>query len=239
MSTSSPGPDEAFVKNLFGTISNTYDRANDVITMGMARLWRRELVDWSVVHEGDWILDCATGTGDLALEFKKAVGPQGTVVGTDFCEEMLAIAPTKADKQNLSVTFELGDVLDLQYPDNKFDISSIAYGIRNVANTQRALSEMARVTKPGGRVMILETGEIENPLLRKAIRMYFEKVVPKLGGWVSGHPEAYEYLQNSSGRFPSGAEFCELMRSTTQFATVEFKSLMGGASYIYKGIVKE
>lgn len=206
--------------------------------MGMARPWRRELVSWSKAREGHWILDCATGTGDLALEFKKAVGETGKVIGMDFCKEMLDVAPAKAKKLNLDVTFELGDVLALNYPDQKFDVTSVAYGIRNVADPHRALCEMARVTKANGKVMILETGEVANPVFRRAIRFYFEKLVPKLGGWVSGRPSAYEYLQSSSGKFPSGEEFCQVMRDTGLFSSVEFKSLMGGASFIYRGEVR-
>lgn len=227
-----------FVKNLFGDISETYDTANDVITFGMARLWRKKLVSLSEAKAGDKILDCATGTGDLALAFKRVVGETGQVIGSDFCPGMLAVAPDKAKKFNLDVTFELGDVLNLKYANQEFDICSIAYGIRNVANVAKALQEMARVTKPGGYVMILETGEIENPVLRKGIRFYFEKFVPKLGGWVSGKPEAYEYLQVSSGQFPSKEDFCLVLDAVKCFSEVSCTTLMGGASYIYKCKVK-
>lgn len=236
---STKAPDAVFIKNLFSTISGTYDRANDVITFGMARQWRKELVRWSAAGADAKILDCATGTGDLALEFKKTLGPKSSVIGSDFCQDMLNVAPQKAVAADLDVKFELGDVLALNYPSDQFDVTSIAYGIRNVADMKMALKEMARVTKPGGRVMILETGEVDNPVLRRAIQLYFQRIVPVLGGWVSGHRDAYEYLQSSSGQFPSGEEFCDLMKSTGQFRTVEYKSLMGGASFIYKGYVRE
>jgi demethylmenaquinone methyltransferase/2-methoxy-6-polyprenyl-1,4-benzoquinol methylase len=237
LSNSTPDKSE-FVKGLFGSISGTYDKANDVITFGMARLWRNKLVELSEARAGDHILDCATGTGDLALAFKRKVGESGRVVGTDFCGEMLALAPEKAKAQNLNIDFELGDVLALKYADNTFDITSIAYGIRNVANVAQALKEMARVTTPGGRVMILETGDIENPVLRTGIRFYFEHVVPRLGGWVSGKPEAYEYLQSSSGAFPSKEDFCLVLKAVGCFSDVSCTTLMGGASYIYKCVVK-
>jgi demethylmenaquinone methyltransferase / 2-methoxy-6-polyprenyl-1,4-benzoquinol methylase len=234
--TSNNNPE--YIKNLFGSISGTYDKANDVITLGIARQWRKQLVELSKAREGHWVLDCATGTGDLALEFKKAVGATGKVIGLDFCKEMLESAPGKAKKQNLDVTFELGDVLALNYPDKKFDVTSIAYGIRNVADVQKAVSEMARVTKSGGKVMILETGDVDNRVLQKAIRFYFEKVVPTLGGWVSGKPEAYQYLQTSSGQFLSGEHFCEALSATGLFSQVTFTTLMGGASFIYRCDVK-
>jgi demethylmenaquinone methyltransferase / 2-methoxy-6-polyprenyl-1,4-benzoquinol methylase len=227
------GPQPEFIKDLFGSISGSYDKANDVITLGLARTWRKNLVEWSQASEGNRVLDCATGTGDLAIEFKKAVGQTGKVIGIDFCAGMLESAPSKAQKERLDVLFELGDVTALNYPSQEFDITSIAYGIRNVVDPVLALQEMARVTKPDGHVMILETGETETPVVRRLVDFYFEHVVPRLGGWVSGRREAYEYLQDSSRKFPSGEDFVELLRSTDRFSNVEYRRLMGGASYIY------
>ena len=237
-STEKLGPEPEYIKNLFGEISGTYDKANDVITMGIARGWRKALVNWSQASEGKRVLDCATGTGDLAIEFKKAVGETGSVVGSDFCQGMLDKAPAKAAAANAEVTFELGDAMDLDYPDEEFDITSIAYGIRNVADARVALKEMARVTEDGGYVMILETGETETPLLKNFVNLYFKYLVPRLGGLVSGNRSAYEYLQNSSSQFPSGEDFMTLMKSTGAFSDVQYKKLMGGASYIYRGTVK-
>ncbi|OFZ19556.1 MAG: ubiquinone biosynthesis protein UbiE [Bdellovibrionales bacterium RBG_16_40_8] len=228
-------PNAEYIKNLFGSISGTYDRANDVITLGLVRLWRKKLVQISGVKTGQSVLDCATGTGDLALEFKKVVGESGRVVGTDFCEEMLALAPEKAKRQGLDVTFAVADVLALPYADKEFAVTSIAYGIRNVSDPILALREMARVTKSGGAVMILETGESKTPVINKFINLYFSQVVPRLGGLVSGKRSAYNYLQNSSRTFPSGDEFLTLMRSTGAYSHCECHTLMGGASYIYKG----
>jgi demethylmenaquinone methyltransferase / 2-methoxy-6-polyprenyl-1,4-benzoquinol methylase len=229
------GPQPEFIKDLFSSISGSYDKANDVITLGLARNWRKNVVHWSGASEGQRVLDCATGTGDLAIEFKKAVGQTGKVIGCDFCADMLKVAPAKAKRENVNVIFELGDVTALNYPDEEFDISSIAYGIRNVRDPVRALKEMARVIKPGCYVMVLETGETDTPVIKRMVNFYFEHVVPRLGGWVSGRREAYEYLQNSSRSFPSGEDFLELMRSTGVFSQVECRKLMGGASYIYRG----
>lgn len=233
-----PGPEPEFIKELFSSISGSYDKANDVITLGLARGWRKNLVDWSGASEGLRVLDCATGTGDLAIEFKKYVGQTGKVIGSDFCADMLKVAPGKAKRDNVDVIFELGDVTALNYPSDEFDITSIAYGIRNVVDPVKALCEMARVTKPGGYVMILETGETETPVIKKMVNFYFEHVVPKLGGWVSGKRDAYEYLQNSSRSFPSGEDFMELMEATDAYSNIEYRKLMGGASYIYRGTVK-
>lgn len=232
------GPQADTIKNLFSSIASTYDKANDVITFGMAHDWRKQLVEWSGAKPGDNILDCATGTGDLALDFKKVVGNQGHVIGSDFCKEMLDLAPTKAQQRNLNVQFEIADVMNLQYSTAQFDITSIAYGIRNVQDPIQGLKEMARVTRPGGFVVILETGETRFPVLKSAIRLYFTHIVPRLGGWVSGRRQAYEYLNRSSQAFPSGASFCKLIESSGVFSNVEFKSILGGASFIYKARVK-
>ena len=232
------GPQPEFVKDIFSSIAGTYDKANDVITMGMARDWRKKLVSWSGAKAGQKVLDCATGTGDLAIDFKRAVGAAGSVLGTDFCKEMLDFAPAKAQAEDLEIKFEVADAMNLQYESNTFDVTSISYGIRNVQDPKVALKEMARVTRPGGHVMILETGVTRVPLLKSAIGLYFRRIVPRLGGWVSGKRQAYEYLNRSSLAFPSGEAFCEMMRSTEAFDIVEYKSIMGGASFIYKGRVK-
>lgn len=231
------GPNPEEIKSLFNSIASTYDKSNDVITMGMVRPWRKAMIKYSGAKLGDSVLDCATGTGDLAIEFKKVVGPKGYVLGTDFCEGMLNEAPLKAEKNNLEIDFEIADAMNLQYEDNKFDITSIGYGIRNVEDPVKALSEMARVTKSGGAVVVLETGDTKNPLLQPFINLYFKHLVPRMGGWTSGKPEAYEYLNKSSNLFPSRDQFTQLMNSTGAFSSISYKSLMGGASFIYKGTV--
>jgi demethylmenaquinone methyltransferase/2-methoxy-6-polyprenyl-1,4-benzoquinol methylase len=232
-----PRPDE--IKSLFSSVAHGYDKANDAMTFGMARLWRRRLVAWSGAGPGDRVLDCASGTGDLALAFKEAVGSEGEVVGTDFCESMLELAPPKAARRGLEVEFRLADVTRLPFEDGRFDISSIAYGIRNVSDPARALSEMARVVKPGGAVMILETGDTPDSALRSVMGFYIRRVVPRIGGWITGRRDAYEYLNRSSLGFPSRERFIELMDSTGAFTSCEHKVLCGGASFLYRGIVRE
>lgn len=232
------GPDPEFIKGLFGSISGGYDRANDVMTFGIARRWRRQLVSWSGAKPGDAVLDCATGTGDLAIAFAQVVMPQGRVVGTDFCPEMLALAPHKAVAQGARVEFAVADALNLPYANNIFDVTSIAFGIRNVQDPVAALREMARVTKPGGRVMVLETGDGRLPVVGPVIQLYFKFGVPFLGGLVTGRKSAYEYLNASSSRFPGQEKFLELMNAAKVFASAECRPLLGGASYLYKGVVR-
>ncbi len=232
------GPQAEEIKSLFSSVAHGYDKANDAMTLGLARLWRGNLIDWSGAKAGDRILDCATGTGDLAIGFKKKVGDTGTVIGTDFCQEMLDHAPPKALRAGLKIEFKLADAMNLPFPDSTFDISSIAYGIRNVSDPQKALREMARVVRPGGRVMVLETGDAPDNGLKKAFEFYFQQVIPRIGGWVTGKRFAYEYLNRSSRGFPSRQRFIEIMESTNAFEECDYRVLFGGASFIYSGIVK-
>jgi demethylmenaquinone methyltransferase/2-methoxy-6-polyprenyl-1,4-benzoquinol methylase len=205
--------------------------------VGWQEAGEKKLVKQSGVLPGDHVLDCATGTGDLAIEFAKAVGDRGKVIGTDFCKEMLDFAPGKAQKAGVVVDFSLADATQLPFEDNGFDVVSIAYGIRNVNNPKTAIAEMRRVCKPGGRVMILETGDQQNPVIRSAFNWYFKNIVPRIGGVITGKKSAYEYLQNSSSQFPSGDEFLKLMQQADGFESTKCIALMGGASFIYKGVV--
>ena len=147
------------VHQMFTQIAPRYDATNDVLSMGIHRLWRRETVKRSLVQPGDSVLDCAPGTGDLALAFKRAVGPTGEVLGTDFNAGMLSFAPKKAADAGLDVKFEVADAMKLPYADKRFTVASISFGIRNVDDPAVCVGELARVVKPGGRVVVLEFGQ--------------------------------------------------------------------------------
>lgn len=231
------GPAAQDIQSLFSSIAPGYDKANDWITFGLAKRWRHSLVEFSRVLPGDRVLDCATGTGDLAIEFKRAVGEKGDVVGTDFCQAMLERAPLKAQAGGMNIQFQWADVMSLPFESDLFDVSSIAYGIRNVENPVQALSEMARVTRSGGRVVILETGDSQWPLFQSVFDLYFKSVVPVIGGAITGKKEAYRYLNKSSKKFPSRDAFLKLMEETGAFSRMEFQPLLGGASFMYRGIV--
>lgn len=226
------------IKEMFSKVAHQYDKANDVLSVGIHHLWRKKLVRLSQAKPGDHVLDCATGTGDLAIEFKTKVGIEGKVIGTDFCKEMLDHAPLKAKNKNLDIDFSIADVTALDFTDKTFDITSISFGIRNVSDPKKGISELARVTKPGGRVCILEFGQIPYPIINKIYDFYSTKILPKIGGLVTGEAEAYEYLQNSSAKFPCREEFVQLMNSTDAFSEVKFYPLSLGIAYIYIGRVK-
>jgi len=231
------GPKPEEIKNLFAAVATGYDRANDAMTLGLAHVWRRNLISWSGAKPGEHVLDCATGTGDLAILFKKVVGAKGRVLGTDFCAEMLELAPAKARKAGVEVEFEIADATKLPFAEKTFDVVSISYGIRNVNDPALALREMARVLKPGGRVLVLETGDSPDNALKGFFDFYFQQVIPRVGGWVTGKRFAYDYLNRSSRGFPSREKFLDLMRFTDAFKSVEYKVLFGGASFLYRGIV--
>ncbi len=231
-------PNPSRIKEMFSSIAPAYDKTNDVLSFGIHHLWRRALVSWSEAKVGESVLDCATGTGDLALKFKEAVGDSGRVLATDFCEEMLLPGPAKAKKKNLQIDFAVADVTALPFPNATFDIASIAFGIRNVGNIEAALKEMARVLRPGtGRVMILEFGQPSNKALSAFYRYYSKHVLPKLGALLSGKPEAYKYLEESSAHFPCGENFLELIRKSGAYKNAECRPLSGGIAYMYKAWV--
>lgn len=234
---SRPQPEAAKVHTMFSQIAGRYDLANNVLSGGIHHLWRQTLVDWSEAKPGYKILDCATGTGDLALEFKSVVGPKGEVTGTDFCEEMLESAPKKAHLRGLEIRFSQADVMNLPFADNSFDISSISFGIRNVADAQKGISELARVVRPGGYVMVLEFGQPKQELFAKAYNLYSTKLLPKIGGLLTGQKSAYEYLQTSAAQFPCREDFVELMRSTKRFGNIQYRPVTFGIAYIYKAQV--
>jgi demethylmenaquinone methyltransferase/2-methoxy-6-polyprenyl-1,4-benzoquinol methylase len=228
------GPEADQIRTMFSKVAGRYDLANSVLSMGIHHLWRKKAVQMSGAKEGQSVLDCATGTGDLALEFKRAVGRSGRVVGTDFCAEMLHPAPAKSRASHLDVDFSVADVMNLPFADNSFDICSISFGIRNVQNPERALQEMARVTKTGGKVIVIEFGQSSVPGFAQVYNFYSEKVLPVLGGFVTGQRSAYNYLQKSSEKFPCREEFVALMKKAPALANIDFVSLTGGIAYIYR-----
>jgi demethylmenaquinone methyltransferase / 2-methoxy-6-polyprenyl-1,4-benzoquinol methylase len=224
------------VRRMFASIAPRYDATNQVLSLGVHRLWRRAAVRLSQVRPGDRVLDCATGTGDLALAFQRAVGPAGLVLGTDFCGPMLAPAPAKAAAAGLPVHFGQADALALPFRRASFDVCSIAFGIRNVDDPKACLREMARVVKPGGRVVVLEFGQPTGPF-GALFRLYSTAVMPLIGGLVTGNRDAYRYLPRTAATFPAGERFLALARESGAFAEVRATPLTFGTAYVYVGRV--
>ncbi|AKQ66474.1 2-heptaprenyl-1,4-naphthoquinone methyltransferase MenG [Myxococcus hansupus] len=225
------------VREMFSSIATKYDVTNEVLSFGIHRLWRRKAVRLSAAKEGDRVLDCASGTGDLALVFKRKVGTSGRVVGTDFCPEMLESAPAKAEKAGLQVEFQVADAMDLPFAANSFDVASISFGIRNVDDPVKCLKEMARVVRPGGRVMVLEFGQ-PTGVFGALFRFYSKTVMPAVGGLLTGNRAAYQYLPRTSANFPAGDKFLELMDQSGAYAERAAHPLTFGTAYIYVGTVR-
>jgi len=192
--------EEGQVRAMFDRIAGVYDRMNAVMTAGLDRRWRSRAADLAGVGPGDRVLDVATGTGDLALELAQRVAPGGEVVGLDFAEAMLERAREKAAGRP-DVRFEWGDALALDHPDDAFAAATVAFGARNFADLHRGLAEMARVVRPGGRVVVLEITTPQTPPLSWFYGLWFDRIVPGLGR-LAGNEDAYSYLPNSVKRFP-------------------------------------
>lgn len=235
MSPEKQGVNPERIHSMFSKVAANYDKANSVLSLGIHHLWRKKLVALSKVRSGMRVLDCATGTGDLAIEFKKVVGPKGSVTGTDFCADMMLTAPKKALSRGLDIKFETADVMNLPYADGQFDVVSISFGIRNVADPVKALQEMSRVLKPGGKVLVLEFGQATLPVFAPVFNFYSEKILPIMGGWITGQKDAYSYLQKSSAAFPCREGFLALMKQSHAFSECRYESLTGGVAYIYIG----
>ena len=196
---------------MFDRIAARYDAMNRVLSFGLDRGWRRRTVRALALGAAPRVLDLATGTGDLAVDLARA-HPDATVVGLDPSRQMLAIAQRKLVRAGLAdrVQLVVGDAQALPYRDDELDAVTIAFGIRNVPDRARALREMARVVRPGGRIAVLELGEPRRGLLARAARFHTRHVVPRLGALLSGARE-YRYLQRSIAAFPPADEFAALM----------------------------
>jgi demethylmenaquinone methyltransferase/2-methoxy-6-polyprenyl-1,4-benzoquinol methylase len=195
---------------MFDRIAGVYDRMNSVMTAGLHHHWRRRAADLAGLGPGQSALDVATGTGDLALELTRRVAPGGSVVGADFSERMLELARDKAGAERAAgrvpadtmLRFETANALELPYGSDEFDAATVGFGARNFSDLPRGLSEMARVVRPGGRVVVLEITTPTGPPLSTFLDVWFDRIVPVLGR-VAGDADAYNYLPSSVRRFPA------------------------------------
>jgi demethylmenaquinone methyltransferase/2-methoxy-6-polyprenyl-1,4-benzoquinol methylase len=225
----------AQVRSMFDRIAGVYDLMNTAMTAGMHHRWRERAGDMTELAPGGAALDVCCGTGDLALELGARVGPAGTVVGSDFSERMLDLARAKAERRGASnVRFEWADALELPYPDSSFDAATIGFGARNLADLDQGLRELARVVRPGGRLVILEITQPRRPPLSAFYSLWFDRIVPLLGT-VAGDRSAYTYLPESVKRFPSPRGLAERM-GAAGFPRVRYLVLAGGIITIHAGV---
>ncbi|MEA2347451.1 MAG: demethylmenaquinone methyltransferase / 2-methoxy-6-polyprenyl,4-benzoquinol methylase [Thermoleophilaceae bacterium] len=232
--TDTPGTlEEPEVRAMFDRIAGVYDRLNSVMTMGMHHRWRERAADLAEIGTGSRVLDVASGTGDLAVELKGRVGSQGSVIGSDFSEGMLDLARVKAP----DIRFEWGNALDLPYPDDSFDAATVGFGARNFSDLAKGISEMARVVKPGGRVVVLEMTTPERPPLSWFFRIWFDTIVPKLGS-AAGQGDAYTYLPNSVRRFPAARDLAALL-AAVGLVDVGYVITAGGIIALHHGRVAD
>lgn len=225
------------VRRMFARITRRYDLGNDVLSFGAHRIWKRDLVLQSTPGSGGAVIDLATGTGDIAARFADSVGTEGTVVGIDFCDDMIDYARVRPGNQKKQLRFEVGDAMSLPFDDDTFDTASISFGIRNVDDPVRALREMRRVVRPGGKVVVLETGQ-PTGLWGLLYRIYSSTLLPLVGGIVSGSFSAYSYLHRTSMAFACGERFVEMMMHAG-LDDAHAQPLFGGIAYLYSSVVRK
>ena len=226
------------VQSMFDRIAGRYDLLNSVMTAGLHHAWRQRAADRAEVGPGDAVLDVCCGTGDLSLELAGRVAPGGHVVGCDFSEPMLDLAREKAGARGVEgVRFEWADALELPYDEGRFDAVTVGFGVRNFADRDRGLREMARVLRPGGRLVILEFTEPRRPPFSTFYSLWFDRIVPVLGR-LTPNPDAYSYLAESVHGFPGPEELAAKMDGAG-FERISWLLTAGGILAIHSGVKTE
>ena len=224
--------EEGQVRAMRSNIARVYDLMNSVMTAGMHHRWRERAADLAAVGPGARVLDVASGTGDLALELARRVGPGGTVVGSDFSEAML----DRAREKSAAVRWEWANALQLPYDDDSFDAATVGFGARNFADLDRGLTEMTRVVAPGGRVVVLEMTTPQRPPLSTFFAVWFDRAIPLLGRFAAD-PDAYAYLPSSVKRFP-GPEPLAARMAAAGLEDVRWILTAGGIIALHVGTVR-
>ncbi|MES2541268.1 MAG: bifunctional demethylmenaquinone methyltransferase/2-methoxy-6-polyprenyl-1,4-benzoquinol methylase UbiE [Pseudomonadota bacterium] len=223
------------VHEVFTRVASKYDIMNDVMSVGIHRLWKDAMMDWLAPRPGQRLLDVAGGTGDVAFRFLGRA-PSATAVVCDMTESMLVEGCKRAEAERLHdhLDWVVGDAMALPFPDNSFDVYTISFGIRNVTRIPDALSEAYRVLKPGGRLMVLEFSQIPNDLLQKAYDLYSYNVIPVMGQIIAGDRPSYQYLVESIRKFPDQETFAAMIR-TAGFGMVKYRNLSLGIAALHSG----
>ncbi len=225
------------VADVFDSVASRYDLMNDLMSGGIHRLWKRFTIELSGVRRGHSVLDIAGGTGDLAARFSRLVGDTGQVVLADINYSMLGVGRDKLLNKGLAENLEFvqADAQALPFPDNSFDCITIAFGLRNVTDKDRALGDMLRTLKPGGRLLVLEFSKPRNALLSRAYDAYSFSVLPVLGRLVAGDSDSYRYLAESIRVHPDQATLKGMMEDAG-FARVEYHDMTGGVVALHRGV---
>jgi demethylmenaquinone methyltransferase/2-methoxy-6-polyprenyl-1,4-benzoquinol methylase len=222
------------VRGVFDAVASKYDVMNDLMSLGMHRVWKAYTVAVAGVRPGHKVLDIAGGTGDLARAFARQVGAQGLVVHTDINEAMLRTGRDRLTDEGLLLPTTICDAETLPFASASFDVVTVAFGLRNMTHKERALAEMARVLKPGGRLLVLEFSKVAAPL-EKAYDWYSFNVLPRLGQWVAGDAQSYRYLAESIRMHPDQDTLKALMKDVG-FGHVDVHNLSAGVVALHVGI---
>ncbi len=225
------------VADVFHSVAGKYDLMNDLMSGGVHRLWKRMTIEMSGVRKGHKVLDIAGGTGDLAAKFSRIVGPEGTVVLADINDSMLKVGRDRLVDRGIvdNVQFSQADAQHLPFPDNTFDVITIAFGLRNVTDKDMALRSMLRVLKPGGKLLILEFSTPKNPVLSKVYDTYSFSILPKLGKLFANDADSYQYLAESIRMHPDQNTLLEML-TTAGFANADFHNMTGGVVALHRGV---
>jgi demethylmenaquinone methyltransferase / 2-methoxy-6-polyprenyl-1,4-benzoquinol methylase len=224
----------AKVKGVFDSVASRYDVMNDLMSAGLHRVWKAYTVAVADVQPGHRVLDIAAGTGDLTRAFARRAGPQGMVVHTDINEAMLREGRNRLIDEGLLLASMVCDAEKLPFPDASFDRVSVSFGLRNMTHKDQALAEMARVLKPGGKLLVLEFSKVAEPL-KPLYDWYSFKVLPQIGQWVAGDAESYRYLAESIRMHPDQATLKAMMKEAG-FGHVDVHSLTAGVVALHVGI---
>ncbi|MEY4978562.1 MAG: bifunctional demethylmenaquinone methyltransferase/2-methoxy-6-polyprenyl,4-benzoquinol methylase [Pseudomonadota bacterium] len=222
------------VRSVFDSVAPSYDVMNDLMSAGLHRVWKRYTITVANPQPGDRVLDIAGGTGDLSLAFAQKVGPSGQVVHTDINEAMLREGRNRLLDLGLALPTLVCDAEQLPFASNSFDLVSVAFGLRNMTHKDRALAEMLRVLKPGGKLLVLEFSKVAKPL-EKAYDWYSFNILPKLGRWVAKDEASYRYLAESIRMHPDQETLRQMMK-TAGFGHVDVHNLSAGVVALHLGI---
>ena len=223
------------VQGVFSSVASKYDVMNDVMSVGIHRIWKEAMMDWLAPRAGQRLLDVAGGTGDISFKFLDRAG-SGHATVCDITESMLVEGRKRAEAAAMSDSLDwvTGDAMALPFPDNTFDVYTISFGIRNVTRPQEALNEAYRVLRPGGRLMVLEFSQLPNPMMQAAYDAYSFNVIPRMGKLIANDADSYQYLVESIRKFPDQDTFLGMLRKAG-FDNAKYRNLSMGIAALHSG----